>query len=100
MSSAPGDQGREEEGDSGHKGWWVRRKVKPVTPAFRPWLHWPERDERGNAKHRTEFCSTYSPASHQARERRLPHKTPSAYLRRYPCWPFNSKVFRSPIVRR
>jgi hypothetical protein len=75
--------------------------VKPVRPA--PWLlrHLPETVAHENAKHRTGSCSTCSPASHQARERRSPHKTPSTYLRRFPYWPFKLKFFAHPscVVR-
>ena len=79
----------------------VDPRVKSVPPASRLLRHLPETVEHGNAKHRTGSCSTCSPASHQARERRSPHRTPSTYLRRFPYWPFSLKFFAHPscVVR-
>jgi hypothetical protein len=79
----------------------VDPRVKSVPLASRLLRHLLVTGVHENAKHQTGSCSTCSPASHQARERRSPHKTPSAYLRRFPYWPFSLKFFAHPscVVR-
>jgi hypothetical protein len=79
----------------------VDPRVKSVPLASRLLRHLPETVEHGNARHQRGSCSTCSPASHQARERRSPHRTPSTYLRRFPYWPFSLKFFAHPscVVR-